>query len=149
ATTKEDARIAATVQVWEVATGKELGSVVTTGRQVFLARFTPDGRTLLVNHGSTIEFWDWRAARVHRRIAGRSHAQALILSPDGKMLTVRSPEGAQLWRLNPLRRLLVPQCPCAPLALAFSGGGTVIACGAAGRCVFVWELTTGKVLHRS
>jgi WD40 repeat protein len=118
-----DGVMAALVQVWEVATGKErrrfhlkgnpsgnfgpqvfLGGLALGGGIAFAhdgeamvlsaAVFAPDGRTLALGNGNTIHLWDLARGREVRRFGDdQAAASSVVFSPDGKVLAAGSFDG--------------------------------------------------------
>jgi WD40 repeat protein len=92
-----------TVRVWQVGTGKPVGSWVMpelTGN----ATFTADGRTLLTGHldARDVYLWDVATGRLRGRLRGhRGEILSLALSPDGRPLASGSADNTILvWDLH-------------------------------------------------
>jgi RNA polymerase sigma factor (sigma-70 family) len=164
------------IRLWDAASGKErqtfnghdgitldVAKAEGVFRGVHGLAFTPDGQTL-VSRGVdlTVRVWDVATGKELRRIDGLSGAaQALTLSPDGKVLAAvtgdfsKGPSAVRLYEVSTgkeLRRL--PQ-EGVMTSVAFSPDGKVLAAGwgangdlsgEPGGGVKVWEVATGQPL---
>jgi WD40 repeat protein len=143
-----------TIQLWEVATGKELRRVRIDQPgyvMVSAAVLSPDGKYLAAtaSGGATLYLWDAMTGKELRRLAGRrGMGNYLVFSPDGKAIAAASQQAAvQMWEVASGKRLGTcegPQCAC--LGVAFVSGGRVLAWGLDGQSVALWEVPSGKSL---
>ncbi|HMF17688.1 MAG TPA: hypothetical protein VKE98_10810 [Gemmataceae bacterium] len=146
---QEDSR---TLQVWDVATGKELRKLKASGYGIASAALSADGQTLAVSSGSgsTLTLWNTKTGKEIRRWACRRAQQGtLTFSPDGKMLALAdSVDGTlQLWDTSTHKRVgLFEGQHCRFCALAFLPKGTIRLCGIEGQAVVVWEVHPDRVL---
>jgi WD40 repeat protein len=100
---------AATVGVWESATGKEV-AIVPAGCVDQLA-LAPDDRTLVTTDEGSLRAWDLATGKEWRRWPLPVAATALLMSPDGRRAFTALADGAGLvWDLSPA---LVPAEPLA------------------------------------
>jgi hypothetical protein len=92
------------VQMCELASGRVLW---TRGGNHALARFSPDGRTLIVSKpGGSIEALDARTGKVRREWQPGVAPQLSLMSPDGRWLaTAHSDTTVLLWDLRDVTRL--------------------------------------------
>lgn len=74
------------VDVWDVATGQEVGSFIGHSQMVKSVAFTPDGRRILTASGDqTIRVWDTGTGRAIRCLRGHgADVNALAVTPDGR-----------------------------------------------------------------
>lgn len=98
------------VDLWDVATGQELGSTLTIestlpGGLVF----SPDGTVLAAAAGATVSFWD---VAVSRQIGASLNGAAgpIAVSPDGQFLAATQHQGnglpnAELWDIRRHRKI--------------------------------------------
>jgi WD40 repeat protein/uncharacterized caspase-like protein len=88
------------VQVWDVASGREIGTLKGHGRAVGKVAFSRDGK-LLATGGTdnTIKIWDFASQRELLTLTGHTaNIESLDFSPDGKMLASASEDGSTfLW----------------------------------------------------
>ena len=88
-----------TVQLWDVATGRQIGEPLTSrnGPTESMA-FSPDGKTLATGSGDgTVRLWDVAAGHQIGHTIGSGPIPALAFSPDGKTLAIGGGDGAVLW----------------------------------------------------
>ncbi|HEY2962467.1 MAG TPA: caspase family protein [Pyrinomonadaceae bacterium] len=88
------------VQIWDVASGREIGTLKGHGRAVGKVAFSRDGK-LLATGGTdnTIKIWDFATKRELLTLAGHTaNIESLDFSPDGKLLASASEDGSTfLW----------------------------------------------------
>lgn len=141
--------VAPVVQVWDVATKKELLKVRTNLPNVQAAKFSPDGKTLYTGgQGGPVEAWDVATGQRVRQYVTRSGVgQHLFLSADGKRLAGSSPDGCvQVWEAATGKRLATGFAPTSvPAAVALPPDGPAVAFGQYNQTMQVWQVP-GKVL---
>jgi RNA polymerase sigma factor (sigma-70 family) len=147
------------VVVEEVATGRELLTLLQPDHFGNLLALTPDGQSLVTTTfpspdsrpdtqgPGTLRLWELATGRQRLAITsargGEDHAFArLAVAPDGRTLaTVRHDQTIQLWDLATGKELL--RCPChdAPAyCLAFSRDGKRLATGHMDSAILVWDV---------
>ena len=92
---EEEAARRRTLQLWDVAVGKECGRIVTEENLIHRAVFAPDSRSIAVINGNdTIDVWELATAKRRLTLIGR-HGQgaALLFAPDGRTLTAATHDG--------------------------------------------------------
>jgi WD40 repeat protein len=157
---------ACVVQVWDVTTGKQLGSVNNPGDPfgVTTATFAPDGKTLATSTGrGGISLWDIPACKLKETLLGRStQAEKIAFAPDGKTLAAVDQLGAvERWTLPDGKPLKLTEFPGAAFrtggrtshppiqyaGLGFTDNDRVVAWGwwVLGQMV-AWEAPSGKML---
>jgi WD40 repeat protein len=147
---QEDSR---TVQIWNMATGKEIRSLKSTvGYGIMSAALSADGQTMAVaaGGGSTLTLFNTKTGKEIRRWACRRAQQGtLTFSPDGKILALAdATDGTlQLWDTASHKRLgLFEGKHCRFSGMAFLPKGTVRLCGIDGQAIVVWEVLPEKML---
>jgi roadblock/LC7 domain-containing protein len=111
------------VQLWDVATGKQLAALKGHENIVMALAFSPDGKTL-ATAGMDKKFicWDVATGTILARAMGRTGAvHSVAFSPDGRLLAIAGDNGTvELWeRTLDAARASGP----APLNLAGREGG--------------------------
>jgi WD40 repeat protein len=111
--------------------------------------FTPDGKSVacFAYGHNEIKFWNRATGEERPSIKlGSDHSGGVFdISPDGKLVAVKSHTGISLWSL-PERKLLKSMAASAPEWLAFSPDGKKLACFN-GRVLSMWDVATGRELN--
>jgi WD40 repeat protein len=140
-----------TVQLWDVATRRRIGSLATYTGVVYSVAFSPDGKTLATGSDDD-EFRLWDVA-THRTIAppviaANGPVTSVAFSPDGTTLATSSDDGTvQLWNVTTPRRprprgrpITVPGGPVH--SVAFSPDGTTLATVGSDGKARLWNVAT-------
>jgi WD40 repeat protein/uncharacterized caspase-like protein len=88
------------VQLWDVATGREIGALKAHGRGVIKIAFSRDGKFLAsAASDNTIKIWDVENRRELRTLTGHtSSVESIDFTPDGNLLASASDDGSTfLW----------------------------------------------------
>jgi WD40 repeat protein/uncharacterized caspase-like protein len=88
------------VQLWDVATGREIAALKAHGRGVTKLTFSRDGQFLAsAASDNTIKIWDVEARRELRMLVGHtSNVESMDFTPDGRLLASASDDGSTfLW----------------------------------------------------
>jgi WD40 repeat protein len=137
-----------TIQLWDIATGKELRRIeIDRATMIGPAAFAPDGKMLAVaSSQSTIYLFDPVSGKELRQLAGRNSNLAMLrFSPDGRLLVGGDRDGVQAWDLVADKRLDLPAAPPAqPLSIAFPDKGIILVLGLVGRTLLWWDAVTAK-----
>jgi RNA polymerase sigma factor (sigma-70 family) len=133
------------VRLWNVASGKEVGSLTGPKGEGARLAFSPDGKTLAVAAG-TLFLWDVNKARELCRAPDANNCQSLAYLPDGKVLaTVESnrlifrnaTSGKFQYAAEPVHRADdVVVSPDGRTVATWNGWGT--------RTIDLWDAATGK-----
>ncbi len=110
--------------------------------------FSPDGRLILTAAADKqVSLWDHTTHRLLRSFEGGTRA---LFSPDGTMILAGSSDGVQLWDTVTGERLRsFAEKPRDLSALSFAPDGTwAVGTDHAGRVVYLWNVTTGRLLNR-
>jgi WD40 repeat protein len=144
-----------TLQLWDVATGKEVRQIQVDSYSSKKAAFSPDGKELAVlAPDAELTFYEIETGKRLRGLAARSDGSRdgrrgmIRYSPDGKLLLVgRGDDSVQLWETATGKRLRLPEGPdCSLQSVAFLADGKVLAGGNKGQSICLWEVTTGALL---
>jgi WD40 repeat protein/uncharacterized caspase-like protein len=84
------------VQLWDVASGREIGAISGHGRGVSKVAFSRDGKLLASGStDSTIKIWDVGTQKELRTLAGHTAPiESIDFSPDGRLLASASDDGS-------------------------------------------------------
>jgi WD40 repeat protein len=156
------------VELWEVPTGKHLGTIRDTAHEprtlaptvspVSRAAFSPDGKTLATVSGpGLIALWEVPGGKLKDTLLGRSEQVRLAFSPDGKTLAAVDLYGAiERWAIPEGKALKLTPCPVLEPdwtagrtivrepGLLFADNERVIAWGTVWGRTVAWEAPGGK-----
>ena len=84
------------VQLWDVASGREIGAISGHGRGVSKVAFSRDGKLLASGStDSTIKIWDVATQKELRMLTGHSAPiESMDFSPDGRLLASAGDDGS-------------------------------------------------------
>ncbi len=146
------------VQVWDVATGRAIGSTMNDSSMPFSVAFAPDGRYLLKEGPRhTVKVWNAVTHEPVGEIGQHDHQiWAIKFSPDGRRVATATVGGpALVWAWDPAR-LTEMQKPDLTLSapvlgyvdrVAFSPDGQHIATGGEEHTIKVWDAKSGRLLQ--
>ena len=143
------------VQLWDVATGRQIGKPFSDS--AYSVAFSPDGKILAIGDlDSTARLWDvaTRGTKFGRPLSGgpfgggSSWVTLVAFSPDGERwrpATGTARSGCGTWQpasrsSSPLNACLVDSIDSA----AFSPDGTTLATGNMYGSVLLWDVATGQ-----
>jgi WD40 repeat protein/uncharacterized caspase-like protein len=140
-----------TIKLWEVASGRELRSLIGHTNAVTSVAFSPDGRS--VASGSfdhTIKLWEVATGRELVTFTGhRDGVNSVAFSPDGRTLASGSYDTTiKLWEVATGRELSTLTGHTAPVtSVAFSPDGHTLASACElQRTIKLWEVASGREL---
>ena len=142
------------LKVWQGSTGKERAAPFGHATWISDVAVAADGRTAVTAGGDgKLIVWDLATGGELRRLAGHNgEVRALGLVPGGKLVaSAGTDQMVRIWELA--TGLEVRHFEASPdgllYALAVSPDGKLVAAGDYhDGTVFIWDLVTGKVLHR-
>ncbi len=150
-----------TVVLADAATGKPVRTLAGPSLEGYLygAEFTADGRTLVLWSDQQVLVWDVAAGRDLRQIPvqetelvpGQRPGYAAVLSPDGRLIAIGSPNHFIALRELATGKLVrqIDDLPDRVSCLAFSPDGRTLAWGGQWQpVVHLLELATGRERHR-
>ncbi len=135
-------------QLWEISTGRPVGSPLTHQQLVHRVAFSPDGKTLLTaSFDSTARLWD--ASTGQPLGPPLKHAKVVadaVFSPDGKsVLTGSEDSTVRLWRVPGGQPLITPILHQKLVhAVAFSPDGKTLLTGSADNTARLWDAANGQ-----
>lgn len=97
------------VQLWDVATGGEIGTIRGHGRAITKVAFSRDSKLLATaSSDNTIKVWDVATRSVLRTFTGHTSAiESIDFTPDGRLLASAADDGSTfLWDLQSGEHLL-------------------------------------------
>ncbi|HWY85276.1 MAG TPA: sigma-70 family RNA polymerase sigma factor, partial [Gemmataceae bacterium] len=141
--------------------GGSKGKPVQLGERSPYLAFLPRGDTLLLTDGGpTVRLFDVASGELLRALETRSHdPPAIALTPDGQEIAVMEDDGiVRLWHTLTRNELFaidkhkmapnVKGRPVSPSAkMTFAPDGKLLATGSKEGVIFLWEVSTGKLLH--
>jgi WD40 repeat protein len=143
------------VIVFDLETRQPAADLPSDREQIMALVFSPDGKTLLVNHRlpepeHIFTIWDtatWQATdTLNPAIAPGNGFHDAVFSPDGKELAVASTEVAEIKFLDLTTRKIVREFPehtRASYQIAFSPDGSLLASVGDDGTLRLWDMKTG------
>jgi WD40 repeat protein len=132
-----------TVKLWDVVRGKEVRTLPQKQRLLGCLAFSPDGRTLVTNHGAEVQLWDPATGHLRQRLEGHTGVvRCAAFAPDGRILATGGRDGRiHLWDLQ-RGQVLSPLLghTDAVVSLAFSPDGRTLASGGWDGKVRLWSV---------
>jgi WD40 repeat protein len=147
-----------TVQIWDVATSKELRKIVldpvSSGKKYvggpFAAAYAPDGKTIAVltsagfHPGGFVLLFDVESGKEISRLPGAkrlSNLSAVRFSPDGGLVVAHDHSGGLLaWEVKTGKSVAVAESPPSQFqGVAFPGNNRILALGKFARSLNWWD----------
>lgn len=137
------------VRMWDVASGKVTGELMTGGSRVLALALAPNDKILATADDRAVRLWDRRTGTEIRRCQGEQDVWSrLAFSADGKILAAASARRPtiQLWDAATGKELrTVEHGLTGALTLVFSPDGKLLATAAADdKTIRLWDTATGK-----
>ena len=132
------------VQLWDVATHRQVGTTMGAGQGVSSVTFSPDGKILATGSSKGVELWD---VATHRQVGapidvGAGDVAAMAFSPDGKVLAISGAD-VELWNVARHGRIGAPLATSGG-SVAFSPDGRLLAVGSFQGAVQLFTASAGQ-----
>lgn len=147
------------IQLWEVRSGKLLGTLSGHGRTVSSLAMSRDRRWLVSGSDDGVRVWDWRSGRIERSIAidrarenGPIEDLAILqpsrdsIAPDDLTLVTASGFGVRLWNLETGELLDTLEGSAGAEAIAIAADGRTLASAHQDNTVKIWTVDSGELL---
>lgn len=138
-----------TAKVWNSRTGQLLYTITPPDKPV-RARFSPDGKKILVNAGKLVNILDTQSGNLLVSYTGHTGAVVQsVFSSDGRRVASASINGiARVWDAADGRELLqLPAKNTAYNDISFSADGRWLATASNDRTAQVWDVGTGRPVY--
>ena len=140
-----------TVKLWDVASGRQLRTLIGHLGGVVAVAFSPDGKLLASGSGdNTVKLWDLASGRELRTLSGHTDSVfSVAFLPDGKVLASGSADNTiKLWDLASGRQLRTLSGHTDTVtSVAFSPDGKVLASGSVDDTIKLWDVASGRELR--
>jgi WD40 repeat protein/serine/threonine protein kinase len=141
-------RINGLLWIWDLASGRPVGSALAQPLRGLAVAYHPDGK-LLASAGMDGVVWLYHAETLEPGEPLRGHNQSIFdiaFSPDGRRIASAGwDQTIRIWELDRTRVLVIPVHTGFVTHLAFSPAGDRLA-GASGHSVTIWEASSGREL---
>jgi hypothetical protein len=128
--------------------GWEQTQIIPSGRDT--VAFSPDGQTLALDNGWSVELWRVSDGTLVRTLKGHDHSvSSVAFSPDGQTLASGSEDKTvRLWRVSDgtLLRTLEGHSKQV-MSVALSPDGQILASGSCDKTVRLWQVSDGTLLY--
>jgi WD40 repeat protein/transcriptional regulator with XRE-family HTH domain len=136
-------------KIWDGISGKESLILSGQGEPTFQPTFSPDGKMMAGNNGSTILVWDTETGEELARLAGHTEqVQSVAFSRDGtRLASGGSDNRVIIWDLLTGKALFtLAHNPTLEgiLSVAYSPDGNQLISGDYNGVAIVWDTSTGK-----
>ncbi len=139
------------VQIWEIASGKQLQAFKADTAWTWSVAFSPDGHRLAsAGDDYAVKLWDVKTGKCLQLLKGHtSTVNAIAVHPAGQVLASCGQDATiRLWKLssvnqNPLLQVLEGH-QGRVWSVAFSLNGNTLVSGSEDQTLKLWDLDTGK-----
>jgi WD40 repeat protein/tRNA A-37 threonylcarbamoyl transferase component Bud32/tetratricopeptide (TPR) repeat protein len=140
-------------RLWDVATGRPIGQLISPDDGSLARKLSPDGRTAVFTStdGKTVRLWDATSGRpVGQPMVHEHSVSSIVYSPDGKtVLTVSPQTTARLWNAStgvPFGRPMVNGSEIQ--SVAFSPAGKSVLTKPNGSWARLWDVANGEPIGK-
>jgi len=136
------------IKLWEVASGKQVGSLSCQGSGLCAVAFSPDGKLIACGTMSdTVELWDVSSEKELQCLTEHSEAwiHSVAFSPDGNTLAWGEGKVINLWDLVSAKKMKCLTGHSDQVsAIAFSPDGKTLASGSDDKTIKLWPVLSGR-----
>jgi WD40 repeat protein len=136
------------VRLWEVASGREIETLLSHTGWVYSVAFSPDGRILAsASRDNTIKLWDVHLRREIKSLSGHTDSVlSVAFSPDGKTLVSGSSDRTiKLWDVESRQeRNSFKAHDGSVFSVAFSPDEQTVASGGGDNKINLWNADSGE-----
>jgi WD40 repeat protein len=139
------------IKLWDVASGRELRTLIGHSNVVSSVAFSPDGHTLAsgsLDH--SVKLWDMASGRDLRTLSGHSdEVQSVAFSPDGRTVASGGDDrSVRLWDVGSGRNLRTLSGQSSAInSVAFSPDGRTLTWGSNDPGIKLWDVASGRVMR--
>jgi WD40 repeat protein len=112
-----------------------------------VARFSSDGRAILVALSGVLEIRDLVSGKVRKLATGHFDPPSAWSSPDGRRLALDGMNGIEVWDVDGSRLPALPQGLPSVASVAISRDGRRLLTGRSGGSAALWDLPAGRMIH--
>lgn len=140
------------IKIWEIASGRELSSIIVSSITLNSIALSPDGTLLAVGDWAkptTVKLYDVRTGRLIHYLAGHSdEVFCVVFDPAGTTIASASKDNSiKLWDVVSGKELRTLQGHVGPVySIAFSADGKMLASGSGDQTVKIWDTSSGQVM---
>ncbi|HEY9831294.1 MAG TPA: serine/threonine-protein kinase [Stenomitos sp.] len=138
------------IKIWDLATGKELRTLIKASIPINYFAISPDWQTLATGDtGNTIAIWDFNSGKKNQILKGHSsYVNYVVISPDGNKLASASADNRiKIWNLFSGQELLTLTGHSSYINyIAITPDGKKLASASADNTIKIWDFATGKAL---
>jgi WD40 repeat protein len=139
------------IRVWDVATGKEVRTLVGHTDEVNGFAFSPDGMLLTsASDDKTIRIWDFDRGTTIRVLSGHTApVTSVVFSPDGRdVLSGSEDTTVKIWSVDTgTKEQTLRGHSGFVLAVAISPDGRLLLSGGRDKTIKLWDVASGRALH--
>ena len=138
-----------TVKLWDVASGRELKTIIGNKSMVFSVAYSPTGKWLAAGSMGQVRVWEIASGEPIYDLEHRNWVNDLAFSPDGETLAAdRGDSAIVLWDMASGEQRAVLEAHAGDVTgLAFSPDGRLLASSSRDLTIRLWEISTGKELN--
>jgi WD40 repeat protein len=132
------------IQLWDVASGREIRTLSGPTDSVASIAFSPDGQMLAASWDEMIRIWDVASGREVRTLSAFP-VRSVAFAPDGQLLA-SADDMVKLWDVASGREIRTLRGHIdSVLSIAFSPDGQTLATGSRDKMIFVWNVASGDI----